>query len=66
MGEGGEEHEPKKFQVTWFIKKKKIMVDKKLHLLNKYLSREEEDEEEEKKKRVLELQILGNMFILSH
>ena len=42
------------------------MVDKKLHLLHKYLSREEEDEEEEKKKRVLELQILGNMFILSH
>ena len=27
------------------------MVDKKLHLLHKYLSREEEDEEEEKKKR---------------
>ena len=26
------------------------MVDKKLHLLHKYLSREEEDEEEEKKK----------------
>ena len=35
--------------MTWFIKKK-IMVDKKLHLLHKYLSREEEDEEEEKKK----------------
>ena len=41
------------------------MVDKKLHLLHKYLSREEEDEEEEKK-RVLDLQILGNMLILSH
>ena len=27
------------------------MVDKKLHLLHKYLSREEEDEEEEEKKR---------------
>ena len=26
------------------------MVDKKLHLLHKYLSREEEDEEQEKKK----------------
>ena len=26
------------------------MVDKKLHLLHKYLSREEDDEEEEKKK----------------
>ena len=32
------------------------MVDKKLHLLHKYLTREEEDEEEEKK-WVLDLQI---------
>ena len=24
----GAKHEPKKFQVTWFVKKKKIMVDK--------------------------------------
>ena len=35
------------------------MVDKKLHLLHKYLSREEEEEEEEEKK-ALDLQILGN------
>ena len=30
---GGPKHEPKKFQVTWFIKKKKkIMVDKTIAL----------------------------------
>ena len=29
---GGPKHEPKKFHVTWFIKKK-IMVDKKLHFI---------------------------------
>ena len=30
---GGPKHESKKFHVTWFIKKKKIMVDKKLHFI---------------------------------
>ena len=38
---GGPKHEPKKFQVTWFIKKKKIMVDKTIALYyHKYLSQE--------------------------
>ena len=39
---GGTKHEPKKFQVTWFIKKKKkIMVDKTIVLYYyKYLSQE--------------------------
>ena len=39
---GGVKHEPKKFQVTWFIKKKKIMVGKIIAFYyHKYLSQEE-------------------------
>ena len=39
---GGPKHGPKKFQVTWFIKKKKkIMVDKTIAFYyHKYLSQE--------------------------
>ena len=38
---GGPKHEPKKFQVTWFIKKKKIMVGKIIAFYyHKYLSQE--------------------------
>ena len=39
---GGVKHEPKKFQVTWFIKKKKkIMVCKTIAFYyNNYLSQE--------------------------
>ena len=38
---GGGKHEPKKFQVTWSIEKKKIMVDKTIALYyHKYLSQE--------------------------
>ena len=35
----GLKHEPKNFHATWFIKKK-IMVDKKLYFITKYLSQE--------------------------
>ena len=39
---GGVKHEPKKFQVTWSIKKKKIKVDKTIALYyRKYLSQKE-------------------------
>ena len=38
---GGVKHEPKKFQVTWFIKKK-IMIGKTIAFYyHKYLSQEE-------------------------
>ena len=38
---GGSKHEPKKFQVTWFVKKKKIMVGKTIAFYyHKYLSQE--------------------------
>lgn len=30
---GGAKHEPKKLHMTWFIKKKKVMVDKKLNFI---------------------------------